>query len=74
MEAKLFFFKGGEEPYTLELYNLSGSTVIKEKLQGPEYHLPEGSIASGIYVIRITDNRGKMSSGMRIKRSDEHVQ
>ncbi len=54
---------GGEGPYKLELFNLSGALVALETVKGSEYYVPEGKFATGIYIIRINDKNEKSTTG-----------
>ena len=54
-------FSGTEGAYLVELYSINGSLVLKQMLEGEEYHLPEG-ITTGIYIVRLSNNKGDISS------------
>jgi len=56
-------FAGGDSPYMLELVSINGTSILKEMVQGSEYHIPEGQIAAGIYIIRIIDSKGRNTNG-----------
>lgn len=62
------YFSGGEAPYILELLNLSGVSVSKEIVYNSAYHVTEGQIASGLYIIRIIDSKEQVISGKIIIR------
>lgn len=58
-------FEGGA-PYALELYSIGGSLLIKEAGLDSDYYISQSMI--GIYIIRITDNKGKVKTGKLIIR------
>jgi hypothetical protein len=60
--------KGGEAPYSLELYTINGTNIVKQLMYGDLYHIPEGQIANGIYIIRILDAKNRLTSGKIIIR------
>jgi hypothetical protein len=61
-------FAGGEAPYQLELFSLNGACILKQKVNDQSFHIPEGIIATGLYIVRIIDNKDLVSSGKIIIR------
>lgn len=66
--GETIYLSGGEAPYSLELYTINGSTVLKDMQPNSQFPIPEGIIASGLYVIRIIDNKGRFTTGKIIIR------
>jgi hypothetical protein len=60
--------KGGEAPYALELYTINGVNIVKQISSDALYHIPEGQLVSGIYIIRIIDSKHRVKSGKIIVR------
>lgn len=56
------FLVGGEAPYAMEFLSLNGAMISREIVPGSVYHIPEGSIPVGLYIIRIIDNRKRLTS------------
>jgi len=50
---------GGEVPYSIELYNMSGARIVKENQLNSEYYIPTETLVSGIYIINIIDSKGQ---------------
>ncbi len=57
---------GGEGPYKLELFSISGALVAEETVKGSEYYVQEGRFATGIYIIRVNDKNEKETTGKLI--------
>jgi hypothetical protein len=57
---------GGEGTYTIEMFSLSGALVLKQKVDGDKFSIPEGIFAKGIYIVRLSDKKGKESSSKLI--------
>jgi hypothetical protein len=59
-------FTGGELPYSVELYSINGSLVRKDEQLTDEYLIP--GTMNGVYIVKITDVKGKVYSGKIIVR------
>lgn len=56
-------FAGGDAPYVLELFGTNGDLIVKETVHGSEYHVPQGLLPTGVYIIRIVDGKERATSG-----------
>lgn len=46
-------------PYSVEIVSITGASVWKEeKIETPEYQIPTTNLASGVYILSISDNKG----------------
>jgi hypothetical protein len=61
-------FKGGEGPFSIELYNIAGMQVAKTENVESDYYFPSGIPSSAIYIIKITDSKGSTETGKIIVR------
>jgi hypothetical protein len=54
---------GGDAPYVLEFFTINGAAVLKETVYADEFHIPDGILAAGVYIIRVVDAKRRNSSG-----------
>jgi hypothetical protein len=66
--GETLYFKGGEGPFVIELYNLGGGLITKKEQVQSEFNFHSGIPSNAIYIIRITDSRGKMETGKIVVR------
>lgn len=57
------YFSGGVSPYAVELTDMNGAIIAKEIVPGSLYHIPEGWLPGGLYIIRVTDRKNRITSG-----------
>jgi len=56
--------RGGEMPYSIEMFNISGALILKEDQVGETCNwISSLTLAGGIYIIRISDSKGRKHTG-----------
>ncbi|MBC7695760.1 MAG: T9SS type A sorting domain-containing protein [Burkholderiales bacterium] len=66
LSGEYIHLSGGEGPYKIELFSISGALVAEEIVKGSEYYVQEGRFATGIYIIRINGKNENETTGKLI--------
>jgi hypothetical protein len=59
--SEIYIDSRANEPFSIELFTISGAILYNGKMTGPRAIVPAGGFPSGIYIIKIRTERSSVS-------------